>query len=226
MAGAGCVELLGGLNTYVSGSPTSIFAILFVSTIYGYDAPNIRLVADKFAAAGFYVAVPDFFYGDPFVSEDINGPEQVWIKKHEEDKGVEDAKSVIEALKSKGFAAIGAAGFCWGGKVVAGLAKSKAYIEVAELLHPTRVTLDDIKEVNVPIEILGAEYDDLAPPALLKQYQEILAARAHEVDSYVEIFPNVAHGWTLRYNLDDEAAVNSANEAHKKMLEWFFKYLK
>ena len=42
----------------------------------------------------------------------------------------------------------------------------------------------------------------------------------------MEIFPNVAHGWTVRYNVDDEAAAKSANEAHKKTLDWFSKYLK
>ena len=33
-----------------------------------------------------------------------------------QDKGLEDAKLVVEALKSKGCSAIGAAGFCWGGE--------------------------------------------------------------------------------------------------------------
>ena len=36
---------------------------------------------------------------------------QLW-----QDKGFEEAKAVIEALKSKGISAIGAAGFCWGGE--------------------------------------------------------------------------------------------------------------
>jgi dienelactone hydrolase len=31
------------------------------------------------------------------------------------EQGFEDAKPVIEALKNKGFSAVGAAGFCWGG---------------------------------------------------------------------------------------------------------------
>lgn len=33
-----------------------------------------------------------------------------------QDKGYEDAKPVIEALNSKGVSAIGAVGFCWGGR--------------------------------------------------------------------------------------------------------------
>ena len=31
-------------------------------------------------------------------------------------KGFEDAKPVIAALKEKGVSAVGAAGYCWGGK--------------------------------------------------------------------------------------------------------------
>ncbi|PON59779.1 Dienelactone hydrolase [Trema orientale] len=223
-SGAGSVEQLGGLKTYISGSPNSKFAILLISDVHGYQAPNLRRIADKIAAAGFFVAVPDFFYGDHFVYDNVNRPLQVWLRDHGTDKGFEDAKSVVEALKSKGFSALGAAGFCWGAKVVTELSKSKS-IEAAVLLHPSFVTVDDIKEVNVPMAILGAEIDDYGPPALLKQFKEILAAKP-EVDSYVEIFPNVVHGWTVKYKDDDEATANSAKEAHNKMLDWFSKYVK
>ena len=33
-----------------------------------------------------------------------------------QDKGLEDAKPVVEAIKSKGFSAVGAVGCCWGGE--------------------------------------------------------------------------------------------------------------
>lgn len=53
--------------------------------ILGYEAPNLRKLADKVAVARFYVAVPDFFHGDPFVPETKTLP--VWIKSHGPDKG-------------------------------------------------------------------------------------------------------------------------------------------
>ncbi|XP_050241394.1 endo-1,3;1,4-beta-D-glucanase-like [Quercus robur] len=115
-AGAGHVEQLGGLITYVSGSPNSKFAILFITNIFGYEAPLLRKLADEVAASGFYAVVPDFLHGEPFVLNDPNRPLQVWLKDHGTDKGTEEAKPVIEALKSKGFSAVGAAGFCWGGE--------------------------------------------------------------------------------------------------------------
>jgi dienelactone hydrolase len=223
-SGAGHVEQLGGLSTYVSGSPNSKLAILLISDVFGYEAPNLRKLADKVAGAGFYVVVPDFFHGDPYVPDSAERPIQVWLKDHGPDKGFEEAKPVIEAVKSKGVSAVGAAGFCWGAKVVVELAKAE-FIQAAVLLHPSFVTLDDIKGVKAPIAVLGAENDHLSPPALLKQFEEALAAKS-EVDGFVKIFPKVAHGWTVRYSVEDAAAVKSAEEAHMNLLEWFAKFVK
>ncbi|KAM0962896.1 hypothetical protein ACFX15_021493 [Malus domestica] len=223
-SGTGHVENLGGLDSYVTGSPHSKLALLLVSDVFGFEAPNLRKLADKVAAAGFFVVVPDFFNKDPYAPEDANRPLPVWIKDHRPDKGFEDAKLVLEALKRKGVSSIGAAGFCWGAKVVVELAK-RALIQAAVLCHPTFVTVDDIKEVKVPISILGAEFDRISPPEVVKQFEEVLTAKS-EVKSHVKIFPKVSHGWTVRYNVEDEAACKSAEEAHQDLLEWLLNHVK
>ncbi|XP_040374693.1 carboxymethylenebutenolidase homolog [Rosa chinensis] len=140
------------------------------------------------------------------------------------EKGYEDAKPVLAALKSHGVSAKGAAGFCWGGVVVAKLAKSDD-IKAAVILHPGRLADEDIHEVKVHTAILGAEIDKTSPPEQLKQFGEILSVKS-EFDSFVKIFPGVAHGWTMRYNAEDESAVKSTEEAHLDMLNWFTKYVK
>ncbi|KAL6293323.1 hypothetical protein ACE6H2_001465 [Prunus campanulata] len=223
-SGSGHVEKIGGLDSYVTGSPDSKLAILLVSDIFGFEAPNLRNLAAKVAAAGFFVVVPDFLYGDPYAPEDANRPLPVWIKDHGPAKGFEDAKPVLGALRRKGFSAVGAAGFCWGGKVVVELAKHN-FIQAAVLCHPSFVTVDDIKAVKVPISILGAEIDHMSPPEVVKQFEEVLTAKS-EVKSHVKIFPKVAHGWTVRYNVEDEAAVKCAEEAHQNLLEWFLNHVK
>ncbi|KAK3440896.1 endo-1,3;1,4-beta-D-glucanase isoform X2 [Eucalyptus grandis] len=220
-SGDGFMEQLGGLNAYVIGSQDSKLAILLISDIFGYEAPNFRKLADKVAAAGFYVAVPDYFNGDPFSPENPERPFTVWLKDHGTDKGFEATKPIIQALKSKGISKIGAAGFCWGSKVAVELAKCEL-IQAAVLLHPVFVTLDDIKEVKVPIAVLGAEIDRFSPPELLKQFEEVLAAKS-EVDGFVKIYPKTSHGWTIRYKVEDEAA---AMEAHSDMIQWFVKFVK
>ncbi|KAL6978488.1 carboxymethylenebutenolidase [Sarracenia purpurea var. burkii] len=222
---SGSVLELGGLKAYVTGPYTSKIAIILISDVFGYEAPNLRALADKVGAAGgFYVVVPDFFYGDPYSPDNSEKPLQIWIQSHGTDKGFEDAKPVIAALKDKGISTIGAAGLCWGAKVVVELAKSDL-IKAAVLLHPSLVTVDDIKEVKAPIAILGAETDSISPPELLKQFEEVISSKA-ELKGYVKIFPGVAHGWTVRYNTEDEKAVLSAEEAHKNTIDWFIEYVK
>ncbi|KAF5175916.1 Endo-1,3-1,4-beta-D-glucanase [Thalictrum thalictroides] len=223
-SGVGTVEDFGGLKTYVTGSLDSKRGILLVSDIFGYEAPKLRKLADKVAAAGFYVVVPDFFYADPYNPENSERPIPVWIQTHGADKGSDDAKPVIAVLESKGISAVGIAGFCWGAKVVTQLAKTDS-IKAAVMLHPSFVSVDDIKEVKAPLAVLGAEIDQMSPPELLKQFEEVLSVKP-EVDSLVKIFPGVAHGWTVRYNEKDEAAVKSAEEAHKDLIDWFIKYVK
>lgn len=41
----------------------------------------------------------------------------------------------------------------------------------------------------------------------------------------MKIFPGVSHGWTVRYDPEDAAAVKAAEEAHQDMLGWFQKYI-
>ncbi|EPS69745.1 hypothetical protein M569_05020 [Genlisea aurea] len=218
---AGSVEEFGGLSSYVSGPADSGFAVLLVSDVFGYEAPNLRKLADKIGDAGFFAVVPDLFRGDPFAPEKSGLGD--WIKGHGTDKGFEDAKPVVEALKAKGVAKIGAAGFCWGAKVVVELSK-EAHIQAAVLLHPSFVTLEDIHGVKVPISILGAEIDKASPPELLIQFEAALKSKA-EVDSFVKIFPGVGHGWSIRYDVSDAEAVKRAEEAHADLLQWLHKHL-
>ncbi|KAK1417006.1 hypothetical protein QVD17_26128 [Tagetes erecta] len=235
---SGEVLQIGSLNSYVSGNLDSKIALLFGSDAFGYGAPKLRLatltakgvcdvwllldmlrdkrqLADKVASAGYYVVVPDFFHGDPLTSfNDIEN----WLKNHSPEQAVEFAKPVIQALKEKGITKIGAAGFCWGG----GCRASKdAEIQVAAILHPSSVTLDDIKEVKVPLAILSAEFDTQNPPQNIKEYEAALVA--NKVDHFVKIYPGVTHGWTTRYNDDDPAEVKSAEEAQQDLVNWFGK---
>jgi len=224
--GIGRVETFEHLSVYVTASPDAKAAVILISDIFGFEAPNLRKLADKVAAAGYFVVVPDFFYGDPFVPGSAENPFagfQDWIKSHGPAKGFDDSTKVIEVLKSRGISTIGAAGFCWGAKVVVELTKREV-LKAGVLLHPSFVTVDDIKVVKAPLAILGAEIDKTSPPELVEQFGAILSAKP-EVDSFVKIYPGVAHGWTVRYDENDEVAVKNAEEAHVKMLEWLNKYL-
>lgn len=170
------------------------------------------------------MVVPDYFYGDPYDDDCVDRPLPIWMKDHEPDKGFEASQPIIEALKSKGVSAIGAAGYCWGAKTVCELGKSKL-IQAVVLAHPSSITVEDINGVNIPIAILGAELDPITPPEVIKQFEQVLAAKP-DVDSFVKIFPNVSHGWTIRYDTKDPEAVKASEEARQILLDWFDKHLK
>nr|GMD10566.1 endo-1,3;1,4-beta-D-glucanase-like isoform X1 [Ipomoea batatas] len=203
--GAGKVQQLGGLNCYVSGPSHSKLAVLLVSDVF-----------DKVGDAGFYVVVPDFFHGDPYVENGAK-PIGVWLKDHVADNVCKDAKVVIEDLKAGGVTKVGIGGVCSGGKAAVDLAKIPC-VEATVLLHPAFVTLDDIQDVKVPISILGAENDETIPAKVVKQFEIALQAKP-EVDSLVKIFAGVTHGWTVRYDEDDKVAVKAAEEAHQDLLK-------
>ncbi|KAL2506764.1 alpha/beta-Hydrolases superfamily protein [Abeliophyllum distichum] len=222
--GAGSVQEIGGLKTYVIGSQDSKVAILLIADAFGYEAPNLRKLTDKVATSGFLVVVPDFYYGDPYAPDKPGFDQESWLKAHTTEKGCEDAKAVISTLKSKGVSDVGVAGFCWGGMVLGKLAKFDC-IKAAVVLHPGKIKEEEINEVKCPIAILGAENDNFSPPEHLKHLGEILSTKS-EIDSYVKIFPGVAHGWTTRYSDDDEFAVKSAQESHLDMMNWFTKHVK
>ncbi|KAL6865125.1 hypothetical protein ACP4OV_016276 [Aristida adscensionis] len=226
--GAGeVVDDFGGQKAYVAGAAEAKATVILVSDAFGngFEAPNLRKIADKVASSGYFVVVPDFLHGDPYDPNNPNNP-GMWLQSHDPKKAFEEAKPVIAALKEKGISAIGAAGYCWGGKVVVELAKVHE-IQAAVLLHPSLLAVDDIKEVKCPISILGAEIDKSTPPELIKQFDQILSANSGSgIDHFVKIFPGVAHGWAVRFSNDDAAAVKSAEEALQDMTDWFDKYLK
>ncbi|KAL3505847.1 hypothetical protein ACH5RR_031229 [Cinchona calisaya] len=220
---AGTVEELGGLKTFVTGPRNSNRAVILLCDAYGYEGTKLRRLANKVAEkAGFLIVVPDFFRGDP-IDSGKHADRAEWMKTHNADKGCEDAKAVVAALKSKGVSAIGAAGFCWGGMAVVKLAKFDC-IQAAVVLHPGPISADDIHEIKVPTALLGAETDHLCPAEHLTNLDGILAAKP-EVDNFLKIYPGVSHGWTLMYKDDDEPAVKMAEEAHSDMLNWLTKYV-
>ncbi|KAM0055548.1 putative dienelactone hydrolase, alpha/Beta hydrolase [Helianthus debilis subsp. tardiflorus] len=197
--GKGSVEEIGGLKSYITGDRSSNRAIL--------------LASDAF----------DFFFGDCIYSTSPPEVRANWLNNHSPEKGCENARKIISELKSKGVCSVGAAGFCWGGMMVVKLAKYND-IKAAVILHPGRLTDNDVKEVKVPTAILGGELDQLCPQEEVKRYGEILSEN-QDVESFVKIFKGVGHGWASRYSEDDESAARSAEEAHTDMLNWLTKYV-
>jgi dienelactone hydrolase len=96
-------------------------AILIFSDIFGHMYPNIQLMADKFSAQGYLVAVPDLFHGDPVVPDAFYGgkidlPE--WLKNHGTSSVDPVADVLVDHLKNTlKIEKLAGVGYCFGAKV-------------------------------------------------------------------------------------------------------------
>ncbi|CAM6118663.1 unnamed protein product [Calypogeia fissa] len=215
-----------GLDVYVNWPPGATKGVVLATDVFGWDRPLLRKLADKVAAEGFVTAVPDFFKGDP-INPDIfpSGDEfQKWFAKHPVDSAVAETLAVIKVMKEKGIKSVGIAGFCYGGKVGTIIAK-EGVVDAVVILHPGMVTNDEIKLVKTPFAILAAELDQTTTVAQVEEYKKILESQ-NEIDYFVKVFPGQKHGWTVRYDENDEKSFKPAHESHEDTINWFKKHLK
>lgn len=130
----------------------------------GHEFINAQLIADQFAANGYYVVMPDLFQGDPVK---LNRPEGFdimnWLQKggpegkgHLPDQVDPIVEKTLAYVKEQGAKKIGAVGYCFGGKYVARfLAKGKG-VDVGYTAHPSFVDEDEIKGMTGPLSIAAA----------------------------------------------------------------------
>ena len=135
---------IGGLSTYVSepqnGSKEK--TIIFITDIFGWKLPNVRLLCDEYAKAGFYCYIPDLHEGDSLplsfldnVEPNLKAQESLgvadktknaaivpatlgpWLAKHREGVSRPLIDGFVNTVRMiPGTNKIGAIGFCWGAR--------------------------------------------------------------------------------------------------------------
>ena len=170
----GELKSVGDVETYFAypKDKSTKRAILLITDVIGHRFNNVQLIADQFAANGYFVVMPDLFYGDAIP---LNRPEgfdlMTWLTKGGP-KGSHLPPTVdpiidaclVEMRTKFGCEKIGAVGYCFGAKyVVRHLRPDQGKIDVGYCAHPSFVDKEELEAMKGPLAISAAGELKLVP---------------------------------------------------------------
>lgn len=131
-------------------------AIIILTDVIGHRFINVQLIADQFAANGYFVVIPDLFHGDP---APLNRPPDFDFTKWRQGHGLENITPIVEVvlkeIKRAGAKKIGGVGYCFGAKYVVRHLKP-GDLDVGFVAHPSFVEADEVKAMQGPLSIAAA----------------------------------------------------------------------
>jgi carboxymethylenebutenolidase len=204
--------------------PTSVFLPdgrgPWPAVILYMDGPGIRPVlfdmAQRIASAGYVVLLPDLFYRagpyDPVDPKLLFGdPERraahgKFFTSTSNRKAAADTRALLDYLDTRNDVAgprVGVTGYCMGGGIA--LTAAATYpdrIAAAASFHGGRLATDAddsphklAGQIRARVLVIGADNDQGFPVEQAERLRRALAEAG--VDHRVEIWPGVAHGWTM-----------------------------
>lgn len=191
---------------------------------------NANLIADQFAANGYYTLIPDIFNKDS-LSNPYRPPNfdlMKWIAHGMKGDNPHDVPAVdaivsksLDFLKEQGYTDIGAVGYCFGAKyVVRFMSEEKGqHIKVGYVAHPSFVEEAELEAIKGPMSIAAAETDTIFPVEKRHKSEEILAKI--KVPYQINLFSGVSHGFSVRGDPKIPQEKWAKEEAFEQAVKWF-----
>jgi carboxymethylenebutenolidase len=213
--------------------PRAFPSVLLFMEIFGINR-HIRSVADRIAAEGYVVLVPDFFHRTgPGVELDYDaaGRERgrALAMQVTADEILADARAAIAYLHGRADAradATGAIGFCLGGHIAYLLATTGALKATASFygggiasygLRTPTPTVDLTEGIKGKIVCFFGAKDDSIPESDIERIKQ--AFYQHGIRNEVFVYPNAGHGFFRDGSLSFNQG--SADDAWKKVKKLF-----
>ncbi|KAK5114518.1 hypothetical protein LTR62_002453 [Meristemomyces frigidus] len=230
----GQLKNIGNISTYFAypEDKKTDNAVLILPDVIGHEFINAQLIADQFAANGYFVVMPDLFEGDPIP---LNRPESfdimAWLQKGRKGKGhgKDQVDPIVEAVIKEmrdnlGVKRIGSVGYCFGAKYVARfLAKGKG-IDVGAMAHPSFVDADEIKAMTGPLTIAAAETDQIFP--VEKRHETEAMLKEMSIPYQMVLYSDVEHGFAVRADMSKREAKFAKEAAFLQHVQWFDEFVK
>ncbi|KAJ3354641.1 hypothetical protein HDU91_005750 [Kappamyces sp. JEL0680] len=237
----GSVETIAGVSCYVSAAADGQTkeCVVIATDIFGYTLPNVRLIADSFASAGYHAVVPDMFKGSEAPSDVMESRDKLttgtllekmgafayiaWLLpgflwRNSFVKNKVDIDVVLKELRVQGATKIALLGYCWGGKVAV-LCGREDLADVVVAAHPGRLQFpEDINLLQKPTLFILSEKDRELTPERQTEIIELLRSKGPQYDG--ETYPGVDHGFAVRGNENDPHVKEQRVKAYERSLSF------
>ena len=188
---------------------------------------NNQLVADQFAANGYFTVMPDQFQGDPIplnrpADFDIPG----WLAGppgHNPNMVDPVIEACMKEMKSLGCKKIASAGYCFGAKYVVRYLRP-GQIDVGYLAHPAFVEAEELEGIKGPLSIAAAETDSRFTAEQRRESEEILGKVGQPFQ--ITLYGGTHHGWATRGDIKNQHIRFAKEQAFFQAVHWFDEYLK
>ncbi|KUI70694.1 Protein AIM2 [Cytospora mali] len=220
---------IGNISTYFAYPPdkSTEKALLILSDVIGHKFVNAQLIADEFAANGYFAVLPDLFYSD---TVPLNRPEgfqiMEWLKNHMPEHVEPIIDTVLAEMRGPlGCKRIGGVGYCFGGRYVARyLRPGTEKLDVGYTAHPTMMSPEELAGIKGPLSIAAATKDFVFTTAKRHESEAILAKL--DVPYQINLYSHVDHGFSVRCDMSVKEQRIAKEGAFAQAVQWFDSYLK
>ncbi len=175
-------------------------AVVVIQEIFGVN-DSLKATCQEIADMGFFAIAPDLFWRQEPGVNITDKSKAEWDKAFalmngfDQDKGVEDLKTTLEAARSYPGAngKAGTIGFCLGGRLAVMMAtRSDADVNVSYYGVALDKLVPEFEEISAPLMLHIAEKDEFASPEIIETVLDGIEDNDY-VDAFV--YPDVQHAF-------------------------------
>jgi len=185
--------------------------------------PHIKEVTERFARGGFVALAPDLYHGQAADEPDEARKLAMALDRERAVQEILAASRFLRSLDEVAPKKIGVVGWCMGGGLALSTAAQGSAVDAAVAFYGRPLAPEDTPKIGCPVLGLFAEQDHGIPVEGVKAFQVELEKNAilHEI----HIYPGTLHAF---FN-DSRPQIyhpQAAEDAWKRTLDWFQKYLR
>jgi carboxymethylenebutenolidase len=175
--------------------------VVLIQEWWGVE-PHIRDLAQKLAAEGFVVAVPDLYHGK-IATEPNDAQRMTMMIRGNVDRAAKEIIGALDTLKAMPNVEpkkLGLMGFCIGGFMALVVASRYADLGAVVAFYGAGYdpTPEEVAKVNAPVLAIYGSKDQSVPPDQIKKIQQLYKAAGKDLTVKIydagHAFINPAHG--------------------------------